>query len=259
LNPPPPKSMPQLVISVRSADEVLLADQAGVDVLDIKEPSRGSLGSADPDVIVGILNRVRRDARVSVACGELADWRPGLWSHLPAAVEFAKIGLAGCQGLVQWPAFWDQWRAELPTGTGAVMCCYADWQRARAPHPEEALCVAEQFGAEGILIDTWSKKHGALLDVAALPRLESLVDAIRRRGFWFALAGQLDATVVPTCCRLSPSYLAFRSAVCREDRTRSLDASRVRSLVIQLQAIFDRNHDWFDENRTDGGQIDSFR
>ena len=35
---------PQLVISVRDVNEALMAQRAGADVIDIKEPTRGSLG-----------------------------------------------------------------------------------------------------------------------------------------------------------------------------------------------------------------------
>ncbi len=42
--------MTRLLVSVRSAAEAEIALSAGADLIDVKEPSRGSLGAADPAV-----------------------------------------------------------------------------------------------------------------------------------------------------------------------------------------------------------------
>ena len=61
--------MPKLLVSVRNAHEAGLALDAGVDLIDVKEPSRGALGAASPRHIHEILRLVN---------GRCLDER-GLW------------------------------------------------------------------------------------------------------------------------------------------------------------------------------------
>ena len=44
-------SSPQLLVSVRSAGEAVDALAGGCQILDVKDPSRGSLGRADDSVV----------------------------------------------------------------------------------------------------------------------------------------------------------------------------------------------------------------
>ena len=50
------------------------ADTAGATVIDVKEPDRGPLGCADPEVWRRVREAVPPGVPVSVALGELRDW-----------------------------------------------------------------------------------------------------------------------------------------------------------------------------------------
>jgi uncharacterized protein (UPF0264 family) len=63
----------QLLVSVRSAAEAEAALEGGADVIDVKEPSRGSLGRADDDVIAEVVSTVAGRRTVTAAMGELVD------------------------------------------------------------------------------------------------------------------------------------------------------------------------------------------
>src|SRR2546430_1416012 len=60
-----PSRIPGLLVSVRSVDEALAALEGGADLIDAKEPSRGSLGQADLDVLEAIVSKVGRRTPVS--------------------------------------------------------------------------------------------------------------------------------------------------------------------------------------------------
>ena len=49
---------PGLLVSVRSAAEAITALEAGADVIDVKEPSRGALGAADCETIAAVVRAV---------------------------------------------------------------------------------------------------------------------------------------------------------------------------------------------------------
>lgn len=77
--------IPRLLVSVRNADEALVAVRGGADIVDVKEPSFGSLGRAsledlraialmlqDPPVLVGGLES--EPIPLSIALGEVHEW-----------------------------------------------------------------------------------------------------------------------------------------------------------------------------------------
>src|SRR5262245_15500947 len=83
--------MTRLLVSVRSAVEARTALDGGADIIDIKEPSHGSLGRANDRTIQEIIGVVKGRRLVSVALGE--------WQDRPALPHFdgwwlAKVGFA---------------------------------------------------------------------------------------------------------------------------------------------------------------------
>ena len=69
--------LPRLLISVRDLDEAQAALHGGCDILDIKEPHRGSLGMAPLDTIQQIVAYARREypsVPITAALGEALDY-----------------------------------------------------------------------------------------------------------------------------------------------------------------------------------------
>ena len=64
-----------LLVSVRSVEEARAAVEGGCAVLDVKEPSRGPLGMADPQVIRDTVECGRAaGVTTSMALGEVVEW-----------------------------------------------------------------------------------------------------------------------------------------------------------------------------------------
>ena len=83
-----------LLVSVRDADEAELAVTAGAAIIDVKEPTHGSLGRADVAVAAAVIAQVAGRAPVTLAGGELAAGPDQIVAHLaeqgtalPAYVE----------------------------------------------------------------------------------------------------------------------------------------------------------------------------
>src|SRR5262249_22964466 len=126
-----------LLVSVRSAAEAVAALEGGADLIDVKEPSRGSLGRADDRVIADVIQAVAGRKPVSAACGELLEWlvSPQRKQGSPQ-LRYAKWGLAGCCGFGDWPLLLETAAEQLPVDCRPVAVAYADWQRAAAPPPD---------------------------------------------------------------------------------------------------------------------------
>jgi uncharacterized protein (UPF0264 family) len=228
--------MTRLLVSVRDANEARLALAAGADLIDVKEPARGSLGRADDEAITAVLHEVAACVPVSAALGELRDWPGDLVreSTLDDALRFAKLGLAGCASLPDWPARWaNALRSVAPRRTVAVI--YADWQVAEAPSPHAVLAHARRHGCGAVLVDTFDKRAGGLLDHWRIAEVRDAINHAQSAGMLAVIAGSLDGRSIPQILSLSPDYVAVRGAVCRGGRTGPLDGRSIeelRSLVV---------------------------
>ena len=89
----------QLLVSVRNPTEAAAALAGGADLIDIKEPVRGSLGRADDAVIAAVVRCLAGRRPVSAALGELS--AAAVVRALPG-LRYVKCGLAGCGAGGAW-------------------------------------------------------------------------------------------------------------------------------------------------------------
>jgi uncharacterized protein (UPF0264 family) len=210
--------MTRLLVSVRTLDEALLAADAGVDLIDVKEPVRGPLGMADPNVLREIGQRLGQEHALSAACGELLDWHtlrtsydnPADWS----GYCFAKIGLAGCAENLRWREEWLAWRRSLPDWVEPVLVCYADGQRCNAPSYDDLLAFAGQVHVRMLLFDTWDKHGPGLCQLWQAADFLRVGQELQQARISFVLAGKLELAVIADLAQYGASYLGIRGAVC---------------------------------------------
>ncbi len=223
--------MTRLLVSVRDAQEARVALEAGASLIDVKEPARGPLGAADPVVVRAVCWEVRGRVPVSVALGELADEAAASLARRCSGAQFAKLGLAGCASLPQWPKRWREVIRGLGANIVPVAVAYADWRLAGAPEPLEVLHYAVRFRCGGLLVDTYNKSYGCLLDYLDRGELLRLIAMCRSYSFAVVLAGSLSLSTIPLVLPLAADYLAVRGAACNGGRQDRIDSGRVGELV----------------------------
>jgi uncharacterized protein (UPF0264 family) len=223
----------KLLISVRSAEEALAAVDGGADVIDIKEPSRGSLGRADDAIVGAVLQLVAGRRMVSAACGELLEGNAcPMQRYGTYHLSYVKWGLAGCAHHNDWPHRLVAKAQSLPITCRPVMAAYADWRRSESPTVEEACAFACERPMGAFLIDTWRKDGTTLLDHLRSKEIEQLVHRCRDARVPIALAGSLGAPQIRELWHLAPDWFAVRAAACRDgERGAAIDVARVRQLV----------------------------
>jgi (5-formylfuran-3-yl)methyl phosphate synthase len=256
-------STPQLLVSVRSAAEAVAAVSGGCDILGVKDPARGPLGMADVSVIEQVLQTGRAaGVPVSAALGEVSDYpRSATLTNsnrrLPDSLvnlSFTKIGLANLGHDSNWQARWQDTMSLLAATSATkpdadsctwVAVIYADWQQAAAPSPDDivdsVLSSSWSTGSRiaGVLVDTWSKRSGRLLDSLPVEQLRDLASSVQQSDRFFAVAGRLTSGMLPELVSVRPDIVAVRSAACRnEDRTSSVDGDAVRRLRTEIDRTF---------------------
>jgi uncharacterized protein (UPF0264 family) len=237
------RNKPGLLVSVRSADEAVTALAGGADVIDVKEPDRGSLGAADMEVLEAIVRVVNKRAIVTAAVGELIELIDGndavRQPKIPAGVSLFKIGLARTASLTNWQ---DSWRRAIETYASSsgspkpVAVAYADWQHAMSPEPREVLEAAVEFGCPALLIDTEDKSGGPLFDHWSESELKRFVREVHSRNIAIVLAGSLVGEAITDAARLMPDFVAVRTAACDSGRGGTVSLERVRAVRQAISA-----------------------
>lgn len=221
-----------LLVSVRDAEEACVAADAGVAIVDVKDPSNGPLGFAGATRIQSIQAAIPT-ADVSAALGELADWDAANF-RLKAPLCFAKFGLAGLA---------DRWRDRWQVATESlnhsveqwVAVAYADFSAVDAPAPEDVLAQTAS-DAKVLLIDTFQKTGVNSIHHLGVSRLQTLRQMAQEYGMKLALAGQLCAADLDSVHDIRPDILAVRGAVCvGVDRRNRVDSQSVQDLQVRLK------------------------
>jgi uncharacterized protein (UPF0264 family) len=227
--------MTGLLVSVRSAAEAELAFAGGADVIDIKEPRRGALGPAEPQVWREVQALISGRAVVSAALGELHSDSILDFASSAAGLAYAKIGLSDWRRRNDSARKWHAARLALPTGVGAVPVVYADveasgWESFAAA-AIATIALARVSQSPLLVIDTFQKRGRTLLDFTDLALLAELSHYSAEHKVRFVLAGSLNEEAIERLLPLAPAYIGVRGAACLGARDETIDLARVKSLA----------------------------
>lgn len=225
----------RLLVSVVDAAEARVAAAAGADVIDVKDPSRGALGEASPQVVRAVRDATPVHLPVSAALGD-GPFTPTVAAALAegaalSGAAFVKLGLRETP-LAAAAASLRAARAALPAGVQLVVAGFADFERAGAPRPRDLPELAAAVGAQGCLLDTAVKDGRGLFHWLGEAELLAFAEACRARGILSALAGSLRVEDLGRLAPIGPDLVGVRGAACVGDRVGGhVDAERVRALV----------------------------
>ena len=232
----------RLLVSVRSAAEVLPALAGGADIIDAKEPSRGSLGPVTRTTLGEIAAAVPRHLPLSVALGDLAegaDITAAVAEVLRAVGErgelYLKLGLAGTSaGKAESLAAAAVDAARRAWGARVILVAYADHAAAHSPTPEDVLRATDGARAHGILLDTFRKDGRDLFLHIEESALGAWVGRAALAGRLVALAGSLDRRGVRRAAFMGADVVGVRTAACAGGREGVVTEANVRELKAVL-------------------------
>ena len=233
----------RLLVSVTDADEARVAVEAGVDIVDVKNPAEGSLGAPRPGVIRRVREVVPPERPVSAAIGDLPNL-PGTaaLAALGAArsgAAYVKVGLWGTSTTDDAVAVLRAVRDAIDGGAAVIAAAYADAERVpgRPLPPGDIVEAARRAGVGGCLLDTAVKDGRGLFEWLTPEALEALVGGGHAAGLEMALAGALRAEELSLVRATGADIAGVRAAACRDGRrTAPLDADRIGRLRAECES-----------------------
>ena len=229
----------RLLISVVDAAEAAAAAAGGAEIIDVKDPSSGSLGRAPESWVRAIRGATPSHLPVSAALGD-GPFDVGAAAGARALAEvgarYVKLGLRCMTGGAAIDVL-SAVRRGMPAGVQLIAVGFADAHLASCPDPRALPDLASAAGADGCLIDTAVKDGRGLLDWLDERALSDFVGACHARGLLCGLAGSLRSVELPRIAAIQPDIVGLRSAACDGDRvTGRVSRQRVADLRLQLRA-----------------------
>lgn len=224
--------MTSLLLSVRNAEETLLALQTQVGIIDFKDPALGALGALPAAQVQALLRLVAARKLTSATIGDVP-MTPDL--IVPSALAMAETGV----DMVKVGIFTDgkplaciqalSGLAEKSVNLVAVLM--ADQQ------PDLNLVAAiAQAGFKGVMLDTAVKDRSGLLQHLQTEEIQRFVALARQHHLMVGLAGELRHQQVLRLLPLAPDYIGIRGAASRDqDRISCLDVGHIEGLLALLQ------------------------
>ncbi len=229
--------MTKMLASVLDQREMVLAMQAGCDIIDLKNPHAGALGALSYETIRKLTSFADGQSPVSATVGDLpADpqqMAQAIRRTGECGVDYVKIGFFSEQNL--------QACLDAVVGLSQTYALVAVLFADRAPMLSRLSLFAEA-GFKGVMLDTAGKGGAGLLDHLDLLSLGQFVERAHDLGMFCGLAGSLRLEDIPLLLPLGADYLGFRGALCEEGERRAGIVAQRLQAVRETVALNPQSH-----------------
>lgn len=221
--------MTQLLISVKNSEESQLAKYAGVDLIDLKDPTVGALGALDIDTVRQIVKEVNGSTLVSATVGEghatIEELTDDIALYASLGVDIVKIAMSE---LFQQADFFTKIMQLTSRGIKIVIVFFAEQALDFGLIP-----LLQTSGCYGAMLDT-QLKQSSLLTVQPIKTLSSFVSVCAENELVSGLAGSVNKQHIEELKDLNPDFIGMRGGVCRQhDRTSAL----VYAQITEVKAL----------------------
>jgi uncharacterized protein (UPF0264 family) len=233
----------RLLVSVIRSEEVDPAIEGGANIIDIKNPSEGSLGAPFPWTAKNIIITVDSRRETSCAIGDLPNL-PGTISLAAAGAaglspNYIKLGLFGVSELEDASVILKTAvRAvkSVDDSIGVIACGYGDYKLTGSISPLELPEIASTSQADGVLIDTINKDGRSLFDFIKRDQLRSFITEARDNKLIGALAGSLKIKHAQDLRFCDPDVVGIRGAACigNDRKEGNMDPKRISAFKASL-------------------------
>ena len=222
--------MTRMLASVSNCFEVDKLLTAGVDIIDLKDPSRGALGAVSTEIAHKVVKQVNRSKPVSATIGDLVNPEEideAITRMSGTGVDIVKVGLFT---ETMDSRVLQVLESHARAGVDLVLVFFADTVFSTGDFFKIA-----NAGIRGVMLDTANKQSGSLTSILDSSQIRNFINHAHRYSLWAGLAGSLRAGDIGKLLACDPDYLGFRGAICRDkQRNNAIDINalnHIRQLI----------------------------
>ncbi len=229
----------KILISIRSFEELSSAIEGGADIIDLKNPSEGSLGASFPWLIRKIRN-YGKNFTLSVAIGDMP-YLPGTASLASSGAatcgsDIIKVGLYGPRSFNEAKTLLEsvvKAAKEINHNILVVGAGYADYKSFNGIASLDIPRICHLAGADIAMLDTYSKNGKKLFNFINNDKLREFVNKAHDYHLLAAIAGSLELEDIKKINDLEVDIIGFRGAACTDsDRENGvIEVKRVKKII----------------------------
>ncbi len=221
----------EFLVSLKKLDEISDEVVNEVDIIDLKNPSNGSIGAWDSFEIKKAISLFKHKIQISATLGDIfvnKEFLIKLDQFDSLNLDFIKFGLLSYNlknlfekiNLLESRAY----------RTNLVCVVFVDIER-NLELVDKNLENFYRCGLRHIMLDTYGKNNGNLLKFCRTIYLKEFILKCKNLDIKVGLAGSIQEDEIPIIFNLKPNIIGFRSAICKlNKRTSSIDLHKIRKL-----------------------------
>ncbi|RLG73898.1 MAG: hypothetical protein DRO08_00960 [Thermoprotei archaeon] len=228
----------KLLVSIWYPEELFDAVEGGADIVDVKDPSSGSLGAPKPEVlrnIVNIINSKNIKCELSAAVGDVkccpSTVRLAAYFLASMKLNYIKVGIEANDVETAYNIARSVVEGAKEVGSSKVILVgYADFRRVKSISPLNLPEIAYKAEADGVMIDTRIKNGANTFNYLTLSYLKKFVIRAKERSLLTALAGGIRGEHIKIAYGLGFDVVGVRTAACHGGRLGKVSRSKVEKL-----------------------------
>ncbi len=214
-------SITNFLVSLKSLSEISDDIINEVDILDLKDPLNGSIGSWELIQIKKAVSLYKSKVKISATLGDIFDnneFLKRLDEFDKLKLDFIKFGLLSNkeEDLFEKINLISMKKYKTPL----VCVGFVDYKKTKNLIINK-LNFLNNCGVKFFLLDTYNKDKGDLLNFCEISFLKNLIFECKKYNIKVGLAGGLKENQISSIINLKPNILGFRSAVCLKNKRNS--------------------------------------
>ena len=210
--------MSKVLGSIKNLEEAKTLLNSSIDIIDLKDPSKGALGKLENSEMNLILDYINNKKLTSSTVGDLPNDENIIADTVQDVseknVDFIKIGV--------YEKNYIQTLCKVKSNKKLIAVFFAD----KFIPDLIILETLKKSGFSGVMIDTCNKSLGNLFNHISLYEIDKFLTNTKKVNLISGIAGSINSEHLDRIVELNPTYIGFRGALCEDNKLRNSSISK---------------------------------
>ena len=217
--------MSKILASIKDLSEAKILINTDIDIIDLKDPSKGALGRLNKNDIEEIVDFINKKKLTSSTVGDLPNNEELISKNVDEIsstnVDFIKIGV--------YDKNYVNTLCKIKSRKKLIAVFFGD---IFLPAKNDIMCL-KNSGFSGVMVDTSNKKSGNLFNHVSCSEINNFLTTSKNMNLLTGVAGSINETHINDIIKLNPNYMGFRGALCENSSSRSsnISANNVNNII----------------------------